>query len=255
MANWTAYYDASGSEAERGDDKRLVVAGLLATETRWLKFEKEWGDVLKEFAVPHLHMKEFVHSKPPFENWKGDEDRRGRFLGSLTRVVKRRVNRMWIAHMRLGDFNEVNETYQLREAMGGPYSYSASMCLGQIRNWMQRKHSGEPLQHVFEAGDEGQKLFRAVMEADSSLPTYPTLRRKIDPQSGEWFKPFQAADFAAYEFATELERIDQREKRTRPSRQSWIGLFKHIPHIIKEHNTTTLTRICVERPDLFPRRA
>ena len=49
---YETYYDASGAQSDR--DGVLLVLGVYATESRWLRFENQWDEVLDDFEVPFL---------------------------------------------------------------------------------------------------------------------------------------------------------------------------------------------------------
>ncbi|MGI8519379.1 MAG: hypothetical protein ACR2MC_02005 [Actinomycetota bacterium] len=253
MGMFAAYYDASGAE---GDSRKpLVVAGLISTVLRWRKFERDWNRVLAdpEFNVPYLHMKEFAHSQKgsPFESWKGNEEKRKQFLDRLRRVIKRRVHRATLMYLPLEHFTAVNERYRLQEVIGGPYSLAAVGCFGHVDKWVKAKHPGDHVEHIFEAGDKGQRIFEAVSKVAGY---FPIIRRKFDGERGTWITPLQAADWFAYEYALELMRRDAPGERRFQQRGSWQELHWHIPCIVKEYSMSSLTRLCEKHPATFPPR-
>src|SRR5688572_3078575 len=75
FATFTTYYDASGSEGDKTGV--LVVVGLVANEYKWVRFEKEWAAVLKEFDVPYFHRKELGEERKAgtgvYAKWKDDD--------------------------------------------------------------------------------------------------------------------------------------------------------------------------------------
>jgi hypothetical protein len=251
MAMYAAYYDTSGQQKDMS--RPLVVAGLLSTESRWRRFEREWAAVLrrKEFNVPYLHMKEFSYSTGPYKDWKGDEPRRQGFLGALFTVIKRNVSKAYVTHLWPRDFVELNKSYVLKERLGGPYPLGASLAFAFVREWMGKKRPGQPTEHYFEAGDDGQRLFRALHEKNGRIPH---IKQKVDPDTGEWFKPFQASDFVAYEVATEILRQEEGDKRTRYSRPGVLWILHHLPHEVRGHTVETLRSTFEDHPDRFPRR-
>lgn len=253
MIPYTVYYDASGTQSDPRSS--LVVAGLISTQQRWERFDKDWAQVLSdpEFNVPYLHMKEFAHSVKgsPFEDWKGKEEKRGRFLASLHGVIKQWVNKASFMYAPLADYVAANAKYVLEESFGGAYSLAAVACYGNVTKWMRAKHPGQPLAHVFEAGDEGQKLFTAFSKVAG---VYPIIHNKFDPLTGGYITPFQAADWMAYEYALELGREDEPGQRQHAQRVSFQQLHWHIPCQIKEYTAATYERLCEAHPEHFPRR-
>jgi hypothetical protein len=75
----TGYFDASGSE---DDLPASVVAGFIQSVNAWAQFTDQWQEMLDDFRVPYLHMKEFNHSVKAFADWKGDGKKRAAFIES-----------------------------------------------------------------------------------------------------------------------------------------------------------------------------
>jgi hypothetical protein len=76
-----------------------VVAGLIASPSRWNTFEKEWRNVLARAQVPSFHSKEFFQrkntsrsSKSPYRGWSDSEA--DTFISSLLTVVG--MPRVWL---------------------------------------------------------------------------------------------------------------------------------------------------------------
>lgn len=84
MAHFTMIFDGSGSP---DGTVALVVAGLVGKSEQWLELEKDWKRCLDGFGVSALHMKDFAHSQGGFKAWKGDEQRRRRFLARLINII------------------------------------------------------------------------------------------------------------------------------------------------------------------------
>ncbi len=67
-----AFYDASGSEADRNRSP-ILVAGLVSTDRRGGRFHADWSEVLRRYQVPYLHMREFTSFQGPFSSgWRGE---------------------------------------------------------------------------------------------------------------------------------------------------------------------------------------
>jgi hypothetical protein len=246
LAIFTAYYDASGTE-ESG--RPLVLAGLLSTERKWLRFEREWRELLTSFGVPYLHMKEYAVSQGPFRMWKGDEERRAAFLSQAIKIIKRRINLGFASYVLPEDYRAVDRLYDLRTLPDHLYAVVAVSAVSPIMDWIRQRHPGCPLLHVFEEGDRGQKVFLANLPAEIAPIT--SVRPAKDPLTGEWFTPFQAADLAAYELRRAIEQ-NLEGKPTR--RKAFLELGRMLPTKLTHLNQQGLIEVCKREPILFPPR-
>jgi hypothetical protein len=208
-----AYVDASGSP----DDplaQSFVLAGFLATESQWNRFEREWTRVLTAEGVTALHMREFAHFRGEFRAWRGAEDRRANFLQALGTVIKRHVRRSFSVGVRLADYRAVASTYQLAEQGPSLYAICAGLIARDIRQWLTQRHLEDPTLLVFERGDTGQDEWRLIHEMkmwtdwSGSEPFFiPKIKRDVGRQP-VYLRPFEACDYLAFELAKALQVLD-----------------------------------------------
>jgi hypothetical protein len=67
-ATLKGYFDESGKD----NDPAVPIcafAGYIGTAENWTMFETLWRDVLSDFEVPYLHMREFANNKWPYKKW------------------------------------------------------------------------------------------------------------------------------------------------------------------------------------------
>lgn len=223
LTKFTAYYDASGSQGDKGG--AVLVVGMVSTEKKWARLEGEWLEVLRDFRAPYFHMKEFVHGAGPFKPWRDDYDKRASFLKDLMRVAKRGVNKSFGHGVFLADYRLLNQHYRFSEKFGGAYCFSAGACLASIKKWMRGKYSHARIAHIFEKGDSGQGELRRL------VPLYEltaiTVKEKVDPNTGEWFVPFQVADLIAWEFRRAITDVDK--DMGIPLRESLRTMLRTLP--------------------------
>jgi hypothetical protein len=105
MTKYTVFFD------ESGDQHIKVFAGFVAANDQWERFEKEWHDVLRRFEAPPLHMRTFAHSINEFATWKGDEQRRIRFLEALMVVIRIRTRAFFATAVLINGFEDVASQY------------------------------------------------------------------------------------------------------------------------------------------------
>src|SRR5690349_9114676 len=153
MAVYTVYYDAGGSEADKGPTDPLVIVGLVGTVESWLEFAIAWDRVLVKYAVPHLHMKAFAQFRDPYQAWRGKDRKRAAFIQRLIRVIKQYTNRTFVYRMVPADFHAVNAKYVLdfSDRSYKPasmhftaYPFAAYACSLKISAWLEGKHGTLP---------------------------------------------------------------------------------------------------------------
>ena len=245
---WTGisgYFDASGS-AEDPSTGILTLAGYVATVEQWAKFERAWESVLSEEGVPDFHMAHFAHSKGAFsEGWKNNEKRRRSFLEKLVTVIEASIEKGFTTSMRLTDFAVVNSEYQLQEQISGPYGLCASMIAAKVRGWIGEKHGDEPTAYFFEYGDAHQQDVKRVMARDTvgfgQPPEFPRKRWQERPDGTTYYlRPFEAADFAAYEIRKAVPLIG----KGKDVRGSLRQLLHRVPHENGTLGKDELRHIC-----------
>jgi hypothetical protein len=178
---FSTYCDSSG----KGELPVVTVAGWVASTESWKQFEIDWRIALASFDVPYLHMREFAHSLPPFEHFKGSEGKRAVFLSTLTEIIHSTAIAVLGCLVPTQVFELVNESFYLREEFGNEFTLAA---LITIING-ERVFGLERMQYFFEDGDEGKgSLIDILRKHEHPLPIF---------QRGS--VPLQAADFAAYE--------------------------------------------------------
>jgi len=249
MPAYAAYYDASGTEKD--GDSPLFVVGVVATEGRWLAFEREWDRRLRFLQLPYFHAKEYAHFKGPFERLKeADPGKRMEAIGVLLHVIKRHIAKAFVVQLSQSVFDAADTDYRLHEVFRSSYPLAAGSCVARVKAWMAAKHQASPVHHVFEKGDSGQGPFVEMLEREGI--TEVTTKLKVDRQ-GEWFTPFQAADLIAYECAVAIRRRIQGIQRE--PRYPVKLILSHIPNEYYVHTVESIKAECEKHPKAFPRRA
>jgi hypothetical protein len=67
--NIMAYFDESGSHA---DASVTAMAGYVAAETQWLRFNAQVGKLFAQFGVREFHLVDLRHSRGNFAGWSVD---------------------------------------------------------------------------------------------------------------------------------------------------------------------------------------
>ena len=248
MSVFRAYYDASGADGAQG---HLVVVGLAATEKKWSKFEKLWQGVLTDFGVTYFHMKEFAHSRCEYKTWKGANERRNRFVAALLKAIKLGVNKGYFTGVANETMTLVNNQYDMGVETG-VYTLTANVCRRRIEHFVQRKHRGSAIHHVFEKGDKGQGNLRRLMELNPHSAAGFSFVPKMLPD-GSRLRSFEAADLIAYEGKRLLD--DRVAGWPRPLRKSALEIGRTLPMYGTIIEKEQMLKICEEAPpDIIARR-
>jgi hypothetical protein len=200
---FACYFDASGGK----DIGVTIVSGWIGQILQWDLFDADWRILLAKYNVPYFHMREFAHSKGPFETWKGEENKRTNFLRLAAETIASRAHHGFTCVVEHDTYAKVDAEYELSESVGNPYSMAARDCIAHANIWLRKAERGIPVQYVFDEGDPGQGLLVRIIKKHNKYASpndaidIPTFRPSRDRQGGaKGLTQLQAADFAAYEY-------------------------------------------------------
>jgi hypothetical protein len=202
MAIFCAYFDASGHPDETDV---LTVAGYVATVDSWVRFDREWQEILQAEGVSAFHTTEFVSSKGEFATWSGKEpekvERRRKFVENLMGCVQNNCARFFRASLYIPDYERVDKEFVLSEAIGRPYAVCSSSVAYSLRIWANDLGVLDTLLYYFEDGDKDKGNFEAVHKTAFGIK--PNFRQKSQALA------FQAADFNAWKMRTALQESNK----------------------------------------------
>ena len=196
MTKYTVFFD------ESGDQHIKVFAGFVAANDQWERFEKEWHDVLRRFEAPPLHMRTFAHSINEFATWKGDGQRRIRFLEALMGVIRIRTRTSFATAVLINGFEDVANQYPDIREHYTPFGIAANSSIVKVVRWADRSQIPRAdVALMFEDGAADKKAF--VREAKEHLGVEITsaFAKKAE------YAAFQAADLLAFEYLLSNRRI------------------------------------------------
>jgi hypothetical protein len=141
--------------------------------------------------VSALHMRDFAHSRGEFTSWKGDEDKRRRFLSRMISIIQTRVHHSFASGVRMEDYRKVDAKYCLSE-LCKPLALVGCTCLAKVKKWAKRWTTpDDSVAIVFEDGDADKgDLMRAAKLNYGITPQFLPKNKRV---------AFQAADLLAYE--------------------------------------------------------
>ena len=185
MFAYSAYFDASGSP---NDTVALFVSGAVGSVHKWLKFENEWTGVLDRYDVEQpFHMERFLRV------WHENPVTRDEILRQLVTIIKKYTNKQFSTGVILGDWRAVNKEYQLAENLWFPFPLCAMKTLIRLDRWKQHQGIEEPIERVFESGDNHQGAFLEKMRLTEGAPSI-----SFKPKA---FTPLQQGDLISWHLA------------------------------------------------------
>jgi hypothetical protein len=150
---YSAYFDASG---KKDSHRSITVAGAVSTVKKWLRFEREWSKVLREFGVKEFHYTDFAASLGEYKGWKGDKQRRSEFLRRLGPIIKANTNKFFMVTVEMEAWRSINEEYFLADVFQSPFALAGLSVIGLTRRWAEHKRIKSPIEFIFEDGDEDE---------------------------------------------------------------------------------------------------
>jgi hypothetical protein len=252
MLMLTAYFDETGHEADPVLNF-AGMAGFVAPHGRWLNFENQWRDTLKNAGLNDpFHMKEFAHSAGQFKSWKGKEDKRRLLLGRLIEIIRETKATPIGAAVFLRDFESLTPVQ--RSHFRGPYY----LCFQTVTR-------GAAIEAVFEDPAEKVAMVYAFNEEYGTanahngaealwhlMKKHVTLDCNMNERMGSYasstpakMMPLQAADLFAYELCHEFEnRIRRPNDKMRWALRQILKMYRTpIPQIILLDRKELLRRI------------
>ena len=222
-----AYMDESGTHDPTGLQKGAEVAciaGYVSTYKRWVKFQREWRDVLKKFGITSFHMSEYAHGIGGFVGWS--KRKRDALAVELIEVIHEHTLFGLGGLISVRDYDTVLPPY-IKAEVGHPYYFCMAVLM---RTLAQFDHliPEDKINFVFEQnlGFQGnaQQIFNGLRLHN---PIHNRRLGNISFEPKGTLKPLEAADFVAYE--TRRYGADQFYGSSRPTRKSLEALSK-------EHN-------------------
>jgi hypothetical protein len=235
MAMFTAYFDASGNKRM----PVLTVAGFVSRVAKWDRFNDEWSAILSGEQVSSMHMTDFVSSKRQFASWRGQSDRRRKFISDLTDCIKRNTNKGFAASLFIDDYNEVNAEFKVSEHFGQPFTLCSRTCLGALKVWADKKKvKPEHLLVFIEQGDDDQGEFQRFAREDGF---------KVIPLEKKDAQAFQAGDVAGWKSRTVLHNAAFAPVADREEAEKIVRSLDPIRPIIQANqgfDKANLLRLC-----------
>jgi len=200
IAATKAYYDGTHDDQR---EQALTLSGVVAPESLWTDFEKDWDNALAESHVyEDLHMRDLMHNKGYFADFSHQD--KLELVGSLWNVFGRyRGTRLqaYSCSVLLPDYERAKKTIpNLRE----PEAMCVDFCAGGLQLTEEELSLPKPILLYFDRGEPFMHTINRVWEKATNGGTYFGTRRgwpykilNIIPANRS-YSPIQAADLIAW---------------------------------------------------------
>ena len=203
------YFDESGSHE---GSPVLCLAGYVFDKDQCKVLDVGWKEILDRYRLPYFRMSACAHRAPPFDHLSPQE------CIDAEKAAIALINN----HALLGVAAAVNEAeYQSmfgdNSPGGSPYAYLCWQVLAGIRAWVNRTNFQGDIAYFYEAGHASQREANALMKR---IFDHRELREGyryanhsfVDKQK---VRPVQTADILAWQFATQMKRWINKDRRMR----------------------------------------
>jgi len=216
------YLDVSG----KASDPVMVAAGYLADEKRWRKFERAWGDILRDAQVSEFHATDFFNARGAFSGWDLKSERHRTFAERFTGAVAKHTQIGFAFGVEVGAMDE--KWSELQKRINTPHNrYTPLMvCLCACLTRAARSCLAPPHQAavIFEEGDGMGETIEYLNYLKRMGEGWP-LSYVSFTTMGKSARPLQAADLLAHESWRRLKEVLKTSGRA--ERKSLLALLRH----------------------------
>jgi hypothetical protein len=218
MALTTAYLDDSATD--KGQPV-VVVGGVVANNSSWLKIEPAWKAILKRRGVSHFHASQFENRRGEFKGW--DKADKAELMEKLITLLKKQRCKVFAQGICVSAFENVIGEFPHLDT--NPYILCLESCVSQMMTWIQRKRHAQPMLIVIEAGQSHHKS-RYMRKWQEQLRVLEMQRRykikRILTVSKRECILLETADLVAYELQKLMKNVVL--DKTDHIRPSWEAL-------------------------------
>jgi hypothetical protein len=221
----TAYLDVS-----RGHEPVYVLAGYVASVGHWDRFRREWKRMLSDYGVSvysaaDLDVKKDGKRVGRYKDWS--DEKAFAFQKRAFEIIKRHRRVTIGSGIVVRDFY-LKLGWLMKEDGSSRLYYTCALdFLASVSVWIRRYKVKDPIQYIFESGDEGyyeiERLF-AEIKRDTRRRGLYNLESYTNADKTSVVQ-LQAAGTWAYECYKQIAN-QHLDGPKRPVRQSWNALFR-----------------------------
>lgn len=218
-----AYVDESGIHSTA---KIFVLAGYLAAQKEWKRFEKKWQDVLDNYEIKVFHASDCNSNTGEFARFDGKQEEKNQFVKELLTTIS---DRSRIIPINVGvvvrDFPDPEHGRVLARG-GHPYYVCMKAFMSTVTLVMRRFPAHERVALIFDRQDQFDQRAHETFDGILSETWEGRERFKtLEFGSRQDNIPLQAADSLAFDSYREFLR--RRDDPDRPARRSYALLTKN----------------------------
>jgi hypothetical protein len=159
MAILTAYFDKSGDVGR----EIVIVAGFIATDSRWERLGRAWERVMARARVSDFHMAEFMRDAEDsrFNAREWPRPRKNLLASKLLRIIAEYVQKPVVVAVTMKAFREA-AIADSKRYVGDPYRLCSAICLIASSEWARESRRRERVDFVF---DNDGKFFSETTKA------------------------------------------------------------------------------------------
>ena len=191
-----AYFDESGTH---GDSGVFAIAGYVAAQEDWIRFETDWKRALRRAGISYFHMVEYENRRGPFASWS--KEKRHEVLGDLLAAIKAHALIGLAGCVVVADFERVfRPALPTGHPYRDPYIFCLQVGMERIAHYFgPHLPRSEKIACVFEEKDKVAHSAARHYEAVKAHNEWGTLFGSISFGGKVDYIPLQAADVLAYE--------------------------------------------------------
>ena len=230
MVMLAAYCDASYTELGK---RFVMVAGCLATVSRWKTFQSKWQAMLTKEGLPFFHMTDFESYQGHYKGWT--KERHIHVMKKVATAIRGRIDFAFGRGVLCKDYEEA-QLHNPTLSDYRPFTYCASQCFHAVAEWAEKYGHHGPIAYIFESGDRYvQELNRYKLMIEASQNLMKRFRwaglhilPKVMDNPPFPLTPLQAADVWAFEARKEWENahslaLGKRNRAVRRSARALLG--------------------------------
>jgi hypothetical protein len=222
------FFDESGHSS---GTEFFALAAFVADAFQWAGFDDQWRNALNRHGAPYLHMREFAHSRGPFQGWT--EDRRQGLLGECVTAINSIRAIAVGAAMSVEDFKKLD--YEAQSSLQDPFFCCFQEVVRGAALNAHLEHKGLKVQMVFSRQDEFSAMASKLWNVMAEHIDVKERMGSLEFQDMRTVPGLQVADLLAYEF-----RHFYHLRQTRPGSRSRWAFREIVRHQREAYNARML---------------
>ena len=228
----TFYGDESGTHDRSGKQPGsdvVAVAGYIAKNEEWERFNDSWSNCLKQYGVSEFHMADCVPQgkNPPYQGWS--RDKCDEFRKDLIKIARRHTLGGFGGLVIVEEYDSIlPECIKYNGGYTHPYHFCFHMLIDIMLPELEKlgRPAGEQIAFVFDQQKEFGAGAKKLFESIKSLRDRHNILGSLIFGSSKQHLPLQAADLLVYTVRRDLSRFTM--KQFREEFAKYISRNKHL---------------------------